>query len=243
MKIIRIIIPIVLILAITCMDVKAFQVEREIGIVRRFKPDVTVTNLDKNKYKELNLSEDIGERLYSGDSLFTDSEGFALVYFMDKSIAKVKPNSLLIINGDVELSSKVSNTMINLQRGELFLQVQPQGSNEFEVYTSRTLASVKGTDFGSKSDGYVWVEEGQVDVTALNSGQTISLFEEMYAQVDEDGNNIDSGMLSQAQLRNLNTGYDEMATDLIPKEIILKFRDQNGQLREIRVNVYEEGQN
>lgn len=243
MKIIRIIIPIVLILAMTYMEAKAFQVEREIGIVRRFKPDVTVTNLDKNKYKELDLSEDIGERLYSGDSLFTDSEGFALVYFMDKSIAKVKPNSLLIINGDVELSSKVSNTMINLQRGELFLQVQPQGSNEFEVYTSRSLASVKGTDFGSKSDGYVWVEEGQVDVTALNSGQTISLFEEMYAQVDEDGNNIDSGMLSQAQLRNLNTGYDEMDTDLIPKEIILKFRDQNGQLREIRVNVYEEGQN
>jgi hypothetical protein len=34
-----------------------------------------------------------------------------------------------------------------------------------------------------------------------------------------------------------------MDTDLIPKEIILKFRDQNGQLREIRVDVFEEGQN
>lgn len=243
MKLTRIIIPVILIMATASMEADAFQVEREIGIVRRFKPDVTVTNLEKDKFKKLDLSEDIGERLYSGDSLYTDSEGFALVYFMDKSIAKVKPNSLLIINGDVELSSKVSNTMINLQRGELFLQVQPQGSNEFEVYTSRSLASVKGTDFGSKSDGYIWVEEGQVDVTALTSGQTISLFDEMYAQVDEGGNDIDSGMLSQAQLRNLNTGYDEMDADLIPKEIILKFRDQNGQLREIRIDVFEEGQN
>jgi hypothetical protein len=243
MKLTRIFIPLVLILAIVTVEAQAFQVEREIGIVRRFKPDVTVTNLEKDKFKKLDLSEDIGERLYSGDSLLTDSEGFALVYFMDKSIAKVKPNSLLIINGDVELSSKVSNTMINLQKGELFLQVQPQGSNEFEVYTSRSLASVKGTDFGSKSDGYVWVEEGQVDVTALTSGETISLFDEMYAQVDEGGNDIDSGMLSQAQLRNLNTGYDEMDSDLIPKEIILKFRDQNGQLREIRIDVFEEGQN
>lgn len=243
MKLLRIFIPVVLIVAMTSMEAEAFQIEREIGIVRRFKPDVTVTNLDKDKYKELELSEDIGERLYSGDSLFTDSKGFALVYFMDKSIAKVKPNSLLIINGDVELSSKVSNTMINLMRGELFLQVQPQGSNEFEVYTSRSLASVKGTDFGSKSDGYIWVEEGQVDVTALNSGETISLFDEMYAQVDGDGNSIDSGMLSQAQLRNLNTGYDEMDTDLIPKEIILRFRDQNGQLREIRIDVFEKGRN
>ncbi len=225
------------------MDAEALQVEREIGIVRRFKPDVTVTNLDKDKLKTLDPAEDIGERLFSGDSLLTDSEGFALVYFMDKSIAKVKPNSLLIINGDVELSSKVSNTMINLQRGELFLQVQPQGANEFEVYTSRSLASVKGTDFGSRSDGFVWVEEGQVDVTALNSGETISLFDEMYAQVDEEGNSIDSGMLEQAELRTLNTGFDEMDTDLIQKEIILKFRDQNGQLREIRVDVFEEGQN
>jgi hypothetical protein len=225
------------------MEAEAFQAEREIGIVRRFKPDVTVTNLDKDKFKSLDVTEDIGERLYSGDSLLTDSKGFALVYFMDKSIAKVKPNSLLIINGDVELSSKVSNTMINLQRGELFLQVQPQGANEFEVYTSRSLASVKGTDFGSKSDGYVWVEEGQVDVTALNSGQTISLFDEMYAQVDEDANSIDSGMLSQAELRDLNTGFSEMDTDMIQKEIILKFRDQNGQLREIRIEVFEEGQN
>jgi hypothetical protein len=243
MKFFRTIIPLFLLLAMVSMEAEALQVEREIGIVRRFKPDVTVTNLDKDKLKTLDPAEDIGERLFSGDSLLTDSEGFALVYFMDKSIAKVKPNSLLIINGDVELSSKVSNTMINLQRGELFLQVQPQGANEFEVYTSRSLASVKGTDFGSRSDGFVWVEEGQVDVTALNSGETISLFDEMYAQVDEEGNSIDSGMLEQAELRTLNTGFDEMDTDLIQKEIILKFRDQNGQLREIRIDVFEEGQN
>ncbi len=135
------------------------------------------------------------------------------------------------------------STRINLKRGEIFLNVEPQGTNDFEVSTSRSLASVKGTDFGNRADGYVWVNQGQVDVTALNSGQTVSLFEKMFAQVDEQGNNINSGTLSDDELQQLGEGYDEMESDLVKKEIILKFRDQNGQLREITIEVFEEEQN
>lgn len=229
-------------MGIASAEVQAFQSERHIGVVRRFKPDVTVSNLDIEKYLKLDLSEHIGEKLFTGDSLFTDEEGFALVLFMDRSVAKVKPNSILIINGDVGVTDKQSNTRINLTQGEIFLNVEPQGNNDFEVATSRSLASVKGTDFGSKSDGFVWVENGQVDVTALNSGQTQSLFEKMFAQVDEEGNNIDSGTLSDEELSELNTGYDEMDNDLIRKEVVLKFIDQNGQIREITIEVFEEDQ-
>jgi hypothetical protein len=186
------------------------------------------------------VAENIGEKLFSGDSLSTNAEGFALVLFMDNSVAKVKPNSVLIIDGEVGVTSKESNTRINMINGEIFLNVEPQGNNDFEVATSRSLASVKGTNFGSTSEGYVWVEDGQVDVTALNSGQTISLFEKMFAQVDEQGNEIDSGMLSDEELSGLNEGYDEMDNDLIQKQVILKFRDQNGQIREITIDVFVE---
>lgn len=229
-------------MGIASAEVQAFQSDRHIGVVRRFKPDVKVTNADIDKYIQLDISENIGERLFSGDSLTTDSEGFALVLFMDRSVAKVKPNSILIINGAVGVTDKQSNTRINLSQGEIFLNVEPQGNNDFEVATSRSLASVKGTDFGSTAEGYVWVENGQVDVTALNSGQTVSLFEKMYAQVDEEGNNIDSGTLSDEELNELNTGYDEMDNDLIRKEVVLKFIDQNGQIREITIEVFEEDQ-
>ncbi|MBD3617521.1 MAG: FecR domain-containing protein [Gracilimonas sp.] len=233
-----------IVMGVVSAEVAAFQADRHIGVVRRFKPDVTVTNLDLEKYIKLNLSENIGEKLFAGDSLFTDPEGFALVFFMDRSVAKVKPNSLLIVNGEVETTRKSSNTRINLERGEIFLNVEPQGNNDFEVATSRSLASVKGTDFGSKSNGYTWVQEGQVDVTALNSGQTVSLFEKMFAQVDEPGNNIESGTLTDQELSNLNEGFDEVDNNLIRKEVILKFRDQNGQLREIIIEIFEEeGQN
>ncbi|MEQ8523941.1 FecR family protein [Gracilimonas sp.] len=228
---------------ISSADIAMAQSERPLAIVKRFKPDVTLQNLDIDKYIKLDLEENKGERLFDGDSLSTDEEGFALVVFMDASVAKVKPSSLLILNGSVATASKAMNTRINLKNGEIFLNVEPQGGNDFEVATNRSLASVQGTDFGSRFDGFVWVEEGQVDVTALNSGQTVSLFEQMYAQVDEQGNNVDSGTLTNEELNSLGEGYSEMENDLIQKEIKLRFRDQNGQLREITIDVFEEGEN
>ncbi len=237
-----------LVLMILCFSFMVFskaeaQNDREIAIVRKFKPEVMLQNMSADKSFLLDLKENKGEKLYSGDSLLTLEDGFALVIFMDASVAKVKPGTLLIINGEVSTTSKEMSTRINLSKGELFLNVEPQGNNDFEVATSQSLASVKGTDFGSRSDGYVWVEEGQVDVTALNSGQTVSLFEKMFAQVDPDGNNVDSGMLSQEELDALGEGYDKIESDYVEKQIILKFRDRNGQIREITINVFEEGKN
>lgn len=224
-------------------EIARAQSERPLAIVKRFKPEVTLQNMEVDKYIELSLENNKGERLFDGDSLETNEEGFALVVFMDASVAKVKPSSLLILNGSVATASKAMNTRINLKNGEIFLNVEPQGGNDFEVATNRSLASVQGTDFGSRFDGFVWVEEGQVDVTALNSGQTVSLFEQMYAQVDEQGNSVDSGTLTTEELNNLGEGFDEMENDLIQKEIILRFRDRNGQLREVRIDVFEEGEN
>lgn len=159
---------------------------------------------------------------------------------MDRSVAKVKPQSLLIISGNRELTRNEANTRINLMNGEIFLEVQPQGENDFEVSTSRSLASVKGTEFGSTSEGYTWVQSGQVDLTAFNSGQTVSLYDNMYGQADADGNEIDSGPLSDEDLAGLNEGFDELDEDLIQKEVILRFRDANGQLRELRIDVFED---
>lgn len=218
--------------------------DRPIAIVKHFKPDVTLRNLDVDKNLMLDPEENIGEQLFSGDSLITEDEGFALVVFMDKSVAKVKPSSMLILRGEVGTSAKEMSTRIDLDRGEVFLEVQPQGGNDFEVSTNRSLASVKGTNFGNRADGFIWVKEGQVDVTANNSGQTISLFDKMFAQVDEQGDNIDSGTLSDEEISSLDEGYDEMnGNDLIQKELILRFRDANGQLREISIDLYEKNDN
>ena len=214
--------------------------ERPLAIVRRFKPTVELASLERDKFT-LDLEENIGEQLFHGDTLSTKDDGYALVIFMDNSIAKVKPLSQLIVRGEEQPNSRNTNRRIDLDNGEIFLEVSPQGSGSFEVATSRSLASVKGTRFGSTALGYVWVEEGQVDVTATNSGQTVSLFEQMYAEVDETGNSIESGTLSSDDLEDLQEGYDTLDEDLIEKTIKIRFRDANGQIREVEITIFEKG--
>lgn len=214
---------------------------RPLAVVRRFKPQVFLTNKEA-KERTLDLTQDLGENLYSGDTLSTNEDGYALVLFTaDGTVAKVKPESMLIVSGETLADSKISKRRIDMEKGEARFEVEPIGSGTFEVATSRSVASVKGTDFGTKAYGYIWVNEGQVDVTALNSGQTISLYEQMYAQVDEGGNNIQSGTLSEGDKKGLNEDYDEMDEELIEKTIKVRFRDANGQIREIEVNIFEKG--
>ncbi len=214
--------------------------ERPLAIVRRFKPNVELASIDRETFN-LNLEENIGEQLFNGDTLSTDEDGYALVIFMDNSIAKVKPTSQLIVRGQEQPNSRNTTRRIDLDEGEIFLEVEPQGSGSFEVSTSRSLASVKGTRFGSTALGYVWVEEGQVDVTATNSGETVSLFQQMYAEVDETGNSIESGTLTEDEIENLQEGYDTLDEDLIESEIIIRFRDANGQIRELTIPIFEKG--
>lgn len=215
------------------------EADRPLAIVRRFKPQVQLNSVEKKFV--LDLTENVGEQLFNGDTLSTNKDGYALVIFMDNSIAKVKPESMLIVQGESLASSKISDRRISLENGEIFMEVEPLGSGTFEVATSRSLASVKGTKFGTKAYGFIWVEEGQVDVTATNSGQTVSLFEKMFAEVDNSGNNINSGTLTDNELNDLEEGYDELDEDLIERVIILRFRDANGQIREIPVNIFEKG--
>lgn len=214
---------------------------RPLAIVQRFIPTVTVDNGKDVQSKVLNIETGIGEQLFNGDTLRTDTEGYALVLFLDKSIAKVKPNSLLVILGEDEKESKRTNRRINLERGELFLEIEPQGSNDFEVATSRSTASVKGTKFGGKSEGYYWVEEGQVDVTSTSTGETVSLFQKMFAQVNDEDGILESGTLTDQQIQNLNEGYGTLDQILERKEIRFRFRDENGQLREVIINIIEKG--
>ena len=212
---------------------------RPLAIVRRFKPQVDLLSKDRGAYL-LDLRENIGEPLFDGDTLATGQSGYALIIFTsDNSVAKVKPESMLIVRGESLTNSRLSNRRIDLEQGEIRLEVEPIGSGSFDVQTSRSLASVKGTVFGNNADGLIWVEEGQVNVTALNSGQTVSLFEKMYAEVDEAGSSVESGTLSDDQLQDLGEGYEDLDEDLIERTVIVRFRDANGQVREIPLTIFE----
>lgn len=207
------------------------KADRPLAFVQKFKPDVKIVNNEK----QINASR--AERLYSGDTLQTDPNGFALVQFMDKSIAKVKPQSQLIIQGEVSGKDNTS-ARINLEAGEIFLNITRRTNSNFEVATNTSVASVKGTQFGARDDNYFWVLEGIIELSSNETGQTVNLTGNMFGQVNEDGS-IETGELSEEDIEKLNKDYEELESKLKSKVIKLRFRNENGQLREIELKYFE----
>jgi hypothetical protein len=206
--------------------------DRPLAFVQKFKPSVDV----KNAGKVVNLKKR-GKPLYSGDTLRTYKNGFALVQFMDKSLAKVKPDSRLVVRGNVEDKNNTS-TRIGLELGEIFLNVSKQGKDNFEVATNTSVASVKGTEFGASSDEYFWVKEGEVEVMVNRTGQTVTLTDRTYGQVQDDGS-IETGELSEDDVDEKDDEYAQMDEKMEPEIYELRFIDENGQERVIKVKVFE----
>lgn len=205
--------------------------DRPLAFVRKFRPDVTIQN------GEQVVRATKAEQLFDGDTLRTDDRGFALVQFMDNSIAKVKPNSQLIVYGEVN-SRQSSSTRIALEVGEIFMNVTERSTNSFEVATTTSVASVKGTQFGARDDSYFWVTEGIVELLSNLSGQTVDLTQNTYGLVNDDGT-IETGELTDEEIDNLNSEYERLEDNLEPKTIILRFRDESGQMREIELKYYD----
>lgn len=206
--------------------------DRPLAFVQKFKPSVGVQNQSEE--------EDVNERgkpLFSGDTLRTDENGFALVQFMDKSLAKIKPDSRLIVRGEVEDKQNTS-TRIGLELGEILLNVSDQGTDNFEVATATSVASVKGTKFGASSSDYFWVEEGEVEVTVDETGEAVTLTDRSYGQVQEDGT-IESGELTKEEIEANNEEYAQMDEKMEPEIYELRFTNENGQERVIEVKVFE----
>lgn len=106
-----------------------------------------------------------GTRMNSGDKIATKSKGFAAVMFTDdKSILKVKPNSILTIQGT--RSGKSIAKQVTMDVGEMFVKVSKQ-KGTFQIATPTSVASVKGTQF--------WALEGDQGTTIITLEGVVEL--------------------------------------------------------------------
>lgn len=208
--------------------------DRPLAFVKKFKPQVGVQNVDKSLF----IQKRGQTPLYNGDTLRTDVEGMALVQFMDKSFATVKQESQLIVRGEVE-SRQNTSTRIGLEVGEIFLNVSDQGTDNFEVATDASVASVKGTQFGATAEDYYWVEEGEVDILVTGTGEIATLDDSTYAQVRNDGT-IETGRLTEDEIQDIRDEYAGMTEQPEPEVIRLRFVDENGQEHVIEIKVFED---
>ncbi|MGM0546335.1 MAG: FecR domain-containing protein [Bacteroidota bacterium] len=206
--------------------------DRPLAFVQKFKPTI---GLEEDG--EFNNIEERGRPLFDGDTLRTAGDGFALVQFMDKSMAKIKPDSRLIVRGDIE-DKENSSTRIGLELGEILLNVSERGAQDFEVATSSSVASVKGTTFGAAYEDYFWVEDGEVEITSNRTGESTTLIEKTFGQVEEDGS-ISSGELTDEELEQNKNEYSGMEEKLEPTIYEVRFTDDDGEERVIEVKVFE----
>ena len=216
------------------VNITTENAEDEIAYVRRYVPSVTVSNITADTIQT------VGQPLVSGDTLTTNQSGYAMLLFLDETVARVSPSSQMVIRSSLNEQRNLNlRTQISLAIGSLFMDVQRGTDKEFEVTTSNTVASVKGTKFGVKADGYLWVEEGEVEVEIRSTGELITLNDMSFVSINEDGS-PERGELTEEELEELTSVYQILESDLIEREMRLQFRNQQGDTMDEDLRIFEQ---
>ncbi len=211
--------------------------DRPIAVVRRFRPEVNIFKAGDAGM----LEAEQAQQLFDSDTLVTADDGYAVVQFMDNSVARVQPNSVLIVSGEIE-DDQSTAARLALELGEVFLDVEGE-EGDYEVSTSSAVAAVKGTEFISKSDedgssSFTGLE-GEVEVTALNSGDMVTMMGSNGVDVDADGNDINQYELAEEELSNVRQEYEDLDERTQSETIRLEFENEDGEVREIELRYYD----
>ncbi len=210
---------------------------RPLAIVRRFNPLVQVRHLADEDW----IGAARTHPLHDADTLRTGDEGFAVVQFMDNSVARVRPNSLLIVHGESRAPGNTA-ARIAVELGEMFLSVQSSAS-AYEIATPSAVAAVRGTRFST------WVSptgassftgfSGHVLITALASGNVVPLVRGTRAEVDAAGEEIELTRVTEDELDTAYDEYQRMDDELDIKSLWLRFIDAEGRTEEIELEYFQ----
>jgi hypothetical protein len=210
---------------------------RPLAIVRRFRPMVQIRDTGNVEWVEAKVAY----QLFDKDTLRTEREGYAVLQLIDNSLARVRPNSVLVIRGEPNARNGL-NSRIQVESGEVNLRVEGRVS-QYEVSTPSAVAAVKGTEFTTRilEDGSseFTVFSGVVEVTANASGRTQSLTRRRRAVVDPAGNEIVTNTMSNQEVRRTQTEYTQLDTSAKPKVVRIRFVNAAGQVQEIEIQYFE----
>lgn len=209
------------------------SMDRPIAIVRRFRPDVYVSASD-GEWVEATTAH----QLFDSDTLQTGDEGYAVVQFMDNSVAKMKPNSILIITGEVSSGGRTA-ARLAMELGEVFLEVSGRNS-DYEMSTPTAVAAVKGTKFNTNVDGSGSTFTGFSGLVGITGedGQEHDMGpgEQAFA----DGSGVNVGPLSDEEIEEMLNSYEEFDESLNNQDngtnsLRLNFIDEDGERKTIRI--------
>jgi len=207
--------------------------EQPLAIVRRFRPTVNVRESAAQQWVEARVAQP----LFHSDTLRTEQDGYAVVQMVDNSLIRVRPNSMLIIRGDVNERGGV-NSRIDVERGGLNLQVSGRNS-EYEVGTQTAVAAVKGTRFSVtlNSDGTTTIVcfTGALDVIARESGRSVELRGGRRALVNSSGQAVQTERVSRREMRRLEAEEVQLEEASVPDVLRIRLQNSDGDIREIEI--------
>lgn len=129
----------------------------------------------------------------SEDTLRTGPETVAEVSIFGNGTMILSPNSEMIIGYTKKLTGE--SIEVQLNSGTVFIQMPDGNAQNLLLNTFETFAETNYAVFGVSSNGFYWVEEGELAVMAIRSGQNEQVGRGMYVQVIEDGGDIITGHL------------------------------------------------
>lgn len=215
-----------------------YSLDKPLAMVRRFKPEVVIKVSQQNGW----VNAQRAQQLFSSDTLRTGDDGHAVVQFLDNSIARLKPNTELVVTGESN-SANSTSARIAVDIGEILLNVTGQQST-YEVATPSAVAAVKGTSFVSQinPDGSSTFTglTGTVEITAINSGQQVNIGHRDRAMVEFTGNEIELTRVTEDEVNDFEEEYEgEFDETETPNIIKLRFRNSDGQVREVEIEYFE----
>ena len=215
---------------VTCVFLISYLfAQDQIGVTTKVFGNVEIF---KKKGSSIKLKQ--GSILSIGDQIKTSRGSFAAIIFIDdRSILKIKENSILTLNGQRKRGA--ISKEINLQGGSLRAQVTDQNRKNFTIESSVSVASVKGTDFWFINDNdngqdFVHGLDGLIELTNKNSGISVDIEAGITGFSNIDGN------LQTKKTDPKILPADEVDPETKTNSIEIEFLDSTGKKKKLIIN-------
>lgn len=159
---------------------------KSVAVLQKVVKDVEHQKIQTDSWEEAKR----GMLLNDGHSIRTGNRSLALVTFLDKSLLRVRENTIVKIFSNIEGTKQNKNTQI--EQGVVNFDVTEQQDEEFRFTTPTGLASIRGTSgYFEVIPDKTWliVDEGLIEIKALNGdNESQNIGAGNTAEIDKEGN-------------------------------------------------------
>jgi hypothetical protein len=173
------------------------------------------------------------DQLQSGDQVRTAQKALAILKFMDKSIVRVREQSLVMVTGDG--SGAKFTKVVDLKSATIGFDIKKQTNEQFRFTSPTSVASIRGTKGKftnrEKSDTLI-VVEGLVNLKNNISNKDLDIPVGFIGFSGSDGT-LSSRQATQDELADATNAVMGSGE----KELNLEMRDSKGNKKNLKIKI------